>query len=548
MKFLKYYLTLVLMTCFGLVQAHIGSPGVNYQGKAGKYDILVNIMPPDVIPGIADVSVYINNYNGEKVYVQTGYFSVGKKGSAAPEIAQPVKGAMGWFDYSAWLMRSGTAGITIIIEGPKGRGTINIPVMAVATATYGMNMALSITLGILGILLFVLMVTIVGASVSDGLVKPGAIPAKVKRRRLVSMAITAFLLLAILYGGRKWCKDERSVYLAFLYKPLAGHSTISTYNGQNVLDLQPDTSRLKFGHEPMSLIVPDHGKLMHLALIKEKTLDVFAHLHPIRKDSLNFLVNLPPLPQGRYLLFGDVVSWDGFAETIVDTVNISGQPAAPNPALYDKKIETSPDDSWLISDGINHNTNAKPVSVCGNAGVSFKLADGSTAVFEHKLNTPFTAKKFCALTFHIFNADGTAAPLQPYMGMTGHAIIMKYDGAVYVHLHPIGNFAMASQEQITQRMNSQNTKTLMQPDTRTFRDSIDRLIAKINSMTEDERNAYLMASMGMGKNMDMPMDNSKCGSLVEFPYAFPGPGKYRIWMQVKIKGKIQTADFDVAVN
>jgi hypothetical protein len=88
-----------------------------------------------------------------------------------------------------------------------------------------------------------------------------------------------------------------------------------------------------------------------------------------------------------------------------------------------------------------------------------------------------------------------------------------------------------------------------------FQDSIDNLIAKINNMTEDQRNDYLMTEMGMGKsadkgmNMDMQTSgNAKCGAIVQFPYAFPSPGKYRIWMEVKINKKILTGTFDAMVN
>jgi len=36
--------------------------------------------------------------------------------------------------------------------------------------------------------------------------------------------------------------------------------------------------------------------------------------------------------------------------------------------------------------------------------------------------------------------------------------------------------------------------------------------------------------------------------IVAFPYAFPRAGQYRLWLQVRMKGQIQTAVFDVTVN
>ena len=38
------------------------------------------------------------------------------------------------------------------------------------------------------------------------------------------------------------------------------------------------------------------------------------------------------------------------------------------------------------------------------------------------------------------------------------------------------------------------------------------------------------------------------GSTVSFPYAFPKPGHYRLWVQVKRQHRILTAVFDAEVQ
>jgi hypothetical protein len=552
MKFFRYCLLAILLAYGSLAQAHVGSPEVSYQGKAGKYKVLINISPPDVIPGVAIASIYIEGYTDEKVYVQTQYYLAGKKGSVDPEMAIPVNGAKGWFQCSAWLMMSGAADLEITVVGHNGKGSVIVPVMAVATSARKMPRLLGTILVTLGILLVVLMVTIIGASVSDGLVKPGTDDKRFKRKKAASMLVTFIIILGVLVYGAKWCKNERSTLLTLLYRPIQGRSKVFKYNGQNVLHLWVDNSALKYVHEPLSLVVPDHGKLMHLVLVKEKTFDVFAHLHPIRQDSLDFLVNLPGLPAGRYFLYGDIVSWNGFSETIIDTVQIPQNPAIQTAGLNNITIKTSPDDAWLIGTPVTVNSN-KPVSICGIPGMCFTAQDGTTITWEHKMDEPVKAKKFIALTFHVQDAQGKPAPLQLYMGMAGHAIVIKYDGSVYAHLHPVGNFAMASQQVIGSRMGDPNKKLIL-PDPKRFRDSIDKLITRIDNMTEDGRNDYLMAEMGMGKNMnmgkgmDMPSAaEQKCGSIVQFPYSFPGPGMYRIWMEVKVNGKIITSAFDTKI-
>jgi hypothetical protein len=45
----------------------------------------------------------------------------------------------------------------------------------------------------------------------------------------------------------------------------------------------------------------------------------------------------------------------------------------------------------------------------------------------------------------------------------------------------------------------------------------------------------------------MPMSHGMNGHLA-FPYEFPKPGRYRIWVQVKPESQVLTAAFDVDVR
>jgi hypothetical protein len=142
--------------------------------------------------------------------------------------------------------------------------------------------------------------------------------------------------------------------------------------------------------------------------------------------------------------------------------------------------------------------------------------------------------------------EGNPAQLEPYLGMKGHAVVVRNDGSVFIHLHPVGNYSMASQQAIQSRLGKEGNSPKF-PDARAFRDSIDRELALLQTMSEDERNARLMPDMDHTGTLGEEHD-AHAGSVVTFPYAFPQPGNYRIWVQIKRNGRIVTAAFDAQVK
>src|SRR5205823_7370848 len=68
--------------------------------------------------------------------------------------------------------------------------------------------------------------------------------------------------------------------------------------------------------------LPDHGHLMHLYVIRVPEFDRVCHLHPDMTSSGVFTHYLPPMPSGRYKLYGDVVHRTGFPETMVSELSI----------------------------------------------------------------------------------------------------------------------------------------------------------------------------------------------------------------------------------
>ncbi len=540
MKSRIYILFLLALTIIpGELLAHVGSPGVVFEGKAGPYQLIINVNPPDVIPGTAQVQIYVQTGGVENITVRPIYWYAGDEGSPTPDPALPVDGSPGQFIGEVWLMMTGAASLEISVEGDNGTGVVQVPVNAVSTAQRDMEPGLGIILSILGLLLVILMATIIGASVSDGVTKPGN-EANFKWRRIKGATIALAILSLILYGGATWWNSWAENYRSRVYKPYGATSNVEEVNGNKVLNfkINPDYQN-KRKTSPM-YFVADHGKLMHMFVMREGSLDAFAHLHPRRTDSLSYQTNWPPLPKGRYFVFADVVLMNGFQETIVDTVDVDVE------FSEEDWIRRDADDTFIRSNPVsNSNDDFMPddIIVCGKPGVRTPLPDGSTAIWEHDSSEPLRAGQLYPMTYAILNPDGEPAELEPYMGMMGHMVVMKHDGSVYIHLHPVGSYSTASQEIMDQRVSEEGRVSEL-PDRTIFMDSVDREVSRIASLTEEERNSYLETLM----NHDWEESEEHEGhSTVTFPYVFPEPGNYRIWIQMKRNGKVLNTAFDAEV-
>ncbi|MFM9839518.1 MAG: hypothetical protein ACKVOQ_14710 [Cyclobacteriaceae bacterium] len=546
----KFILIFLLVGLSPLANSHIGSPGVTFEGKAGNYGVLVLITPPEVIPGTAIINIYTKSEGIASIWAKPIYWYAGSKGAPSADEMKPVPNEPGHYQGLVWLMDSGTSGINLEVKGVNGVGQILVPVMAISTSQKVMPVSLGWILFALCVLLVILMVTIISASVSDGLVKPQeAITQKIVRKRWIGGGVSAVMLILILWGGKSWWDGWASDYKRFLYRPLVATSSIVQSRGHHFLEFKIDTTKranLNFTRK-LSLVVPDHGKLMHLFLVRAGSMDVFAHLHPQRKDSATYITPLPPLPNGKYLMFADITRFSGFSETIPDTIDIDNK--IPSLVASADSSLLNRDDTYFVTNPIARESMRQNITqgivICGKPGFKTSLPDGSTAVWEHTGNEPFIAGKLYELTFNILDENNKPANLQPYLGMMGHAVVMKDDGSVYIHLHPVGSYSMASQQTIQTRFDGAtgpvNWSKLSKPTF--FMDSINQVIARLDSLSEEERNKQLMGNMPHEIDSNHPEH-----STVTFPYSFPSPGNYRIWIQMKRNGKILNSAFDTVVE
>lgn len=488
-----------------LCSAHIGSPDVWYEGAAGPYHVVVYVQLPGVIPGIADINVQVPGESPEQVTAMVNLFNA-NAGTPPPDVAKPVEGREGWYATRLWIMAPGSNSVTVSVRGSKGSGSVIVPVAAVPNRRLPLHRSLGVILGALGVFLFAGIVTIAGAAVRESVLPPGEAPSA---RRMWgargAMAGTAVIAGLLLLGGWAWWGGEDRGFQQRMYRPLSTAASVA--GDENGTALRFEITDSGWAHRSDSVwlnqhhqrawppLVTDHGKLMHLFLIREADMGAFAHVHPETRDSVRFTASLPSLPAGRYRIFADIVHETGFATTLVTSVDLPGRSERNSERLL-------PDDGIYLGSAA--------------AGDRATLPDGATILWERD-RSPLVEGAPAPLSFSVREADGRPASLEPYLGMAAHAVVTRDDGSVFIHLHPMGTISLASQEAFNLQQQGDTAPGAIGP----------RIAAQDSSVAA----------------MTHPFPSGQ----VSFPYAFPKPGHYRIWVQVKRRGTVETVAFDAQV-
>jgi hypothetical protein len=340
-------------------------------------------------------------------------------------------------------------------------------------------------------------VSIFGAAGREGFLDAGQQPGRAQRvRGRIVMGISAVFLVAILFLGNGWWNaTAASQARNMIYKapPLAVNVQPPSRLELQIGDSQWHSRRKQ---TVMTALIPDHGHLMHLFLVRVPQMDRFYHLHPQTTDSQNFTQQLPALPAGRYQIFADIVRASGFPDTMtaeIDLPNVASGPCAGIcPPL-------TGDDSQAAGPPLPGHLQSINIST---------LSDGGRMIWDHD-SGPIRAGRPLWFRFRVEDQQGKpATDLEPYMGMAGHAEFLSFDRSVFAHVHPEGSVPMAA-------------------------------VALANLSLEKQGSMAGMAQMS---------PNTPMGSEVSFPYGFPKAGDYRMFVQIKRAGRVETGIFDVKVQ
>jgi len=441
--------------------------------------------PPPMIPGIAQVQVRVTSGTVTSISIAPVYIN-GKDRGMAPTPDAMLRSANDpqWFTGRVWLMQSGAWEIRAKVTGLQGLGNFVVPVPAFARRTLPMQRSLGALLFVLMLFLSIGSISIAGAAAREGTLMPGTAPSSGNRRlgRIVMAVATMFVVGILALGNWWWNAQAADLKHNMLYSapPL---NVAFDGEGQLTLRIEEDYWHKTRKDQWSMGLIPDHGHLMHVFLLRAPSMDHFFHLHPEQTSDGSFTLNLPAIPSGEYKVFADIVRATGFPETLVGEIRLPDVKGKP----------FSGDDSGVAASTLGYSASTTMVS---------PLLNGDLMVWERNAAT-LKAGQTNWFRFRVEDAQQRPLnDLEPYMGMAGHAEFVRTDFSVFAHIHPAGSVPMAS-----------------------------LMIAQQNS-------GLLMEH---GSAHALPAE-------ISFPYGFPQPGDYRLFVQIKRLGRIETGVFDAHVG
>lgn len=499
-----------------VLQAHVGSPDIYLDGKAGPYQLFVTVRPPQVIPGVAQLEIRsetpgIKHMSAVPVPMAgpgARFAPVPDRLTVSPQDAQLFTGSL-------WMMAPGSWEVRITVDGAQGKGELAVPVPSAARATKKMQLGLGALLSILGFFLVAGVIAMAGATEREAKLEPGVKPGRKEFRAARLAMVIAFLVVgAVVWAGNSWWSNEDRSYGQQVYKPLKMEPALDK-SGMLTLKLsdpgwlRPRPGRIAYFTRSVDDLIPDHNHLMHLYAIRQPGLDVVYHLHPELTGPGTFKVTLPAMPPGQYRLYADIVHASGFPETLVGEVQVPALPGRP----------LSGDDA---------SGSATPWQRVAADSSAFMLRDQYKMIWLRPAK--LRVKEPVLFRFLLETPAGQAPDdMAFYMGMLGHAAFVKTDGTVFAHIHPSGSVSMAA---LTLAGNS---RSIQGPSSDSGKQDSTKGSVDMSGVN--------MENMSPGSAEVHAVPNE-----VSFPYGFPTPGRYRLFVQMKHGTTVETGVFDADVS
>lgn len=481
----KLLIAVVVLTLALPALAHVNSPDVFFDGYAGQYHLLVTIQPPTVVPGIAQIQIRSATNDIQTIKILP-LKMVGEAANLAPtpDVTQRSQQDPQLFAGKLWIMTRGSWKVQVNVTGSHGEGELFVPLPAVSTHSAKMHAALGALLAFLGLLLVTGIVGIVGAAVREASLPAGQEPAPELRRRGYRREAIAAALVLGAILLGNGWWSAEAAANARLNYKVP-HLTAELENGNRLLLTLQNPNIAEV--DRYGVRSPD--KLVLSDLVADH--GHLMHFFLVSMPDMDSFWHLHPeqIGEGRFTL--DLPSLPaGRYDMYADILHGTGFPETQIGQIDLPSVSGKPlsgDDSGVPDLAASDSVSA--------------LSDGYRMIWERDA-APLKANVPQWFRFRIEDKEGDPAiDMENYMGMAAHAAIISTDGKIFAHVHPTGSVPMAAE----------------------------------------------MLAQGSAHDMGAMM-HSRPGAEVSFPYGFPQPGDYRIFVQVKRAGHVETGAFRAHVS
>lgn len=480
----KRFCGLTLLMVASTAFAHVGSPDVYLESDAGPYHVLVTVNPPAMIPGVAQVQARVTSGTASGISIAP-VFVTGKDQGLPPSPDAMVRSAGDPRWFTGKVWLMDSGAWEIRVVVDGAQGTGK---MAVPVPAYARR-TLPMERGLEALLVMLML------GLSAGIVSIAGAAA-----REGGLAMGRVASVDDVRIGRTAMAIAASLVVAILMLGNWWWNAQAADLKQSMLYSAPPLSAAFNGKDQLTLHMDEN--FWHKTRTDQWSMNLvpdhghLMHAFLLRVPQMDRFYHLHPKQEadGTFTLNLPAMP-AGDYRIFADIVRSTGFPETMVTEIHLPDVgggELLGDDSE-VSAPIFDSAAATNVSL---------LRDGGRMIWERDDE----ALKAGQVSWFRFRTEDSqqhpVSDLEPYMGMAGHAEFVRTDMSVFAHIHPAGSVPMAS-----------------------------LMIAQENS--------------------GLAMDHGSMGPIpaeISFPYGFPRPGDYRLFVQVKRHGQIETGVFDTHVG